>query len=224
MNLINELQESCEKDDVLTVLRKTKRLSAKLERKDIIQWVNNEQNGYKWDSNKKMTEQLPEYRCISVSLAYNTNGYIPAGFGQLMKGTINLFGWNFERSQPVCYSMPEILTWIESIINGNGIYVEAPKEIADNIRNGIITNFPQIKDQIVFLSKLDSAEIRSIPEKVKDKILDWACDLESAGIKGDGISFNDKEKNISQDIILKLYQSFGTIKGDVNTNESVSKD
>ncbi len=63
MNLINQLQVSAENDDVLTVLRKTKRLASKLERQDIAAWLEAEQAGY--DSN----DAVPEYRQVATTLA-----------------------------------------------------------------------------------------------------------------------------------------------------------
>src|SRR5690348_10915089 len=82
VNLVNELQVSAERDDVLTVLRKTKWLASKLDRQDIAEWLQAEQGGYRDD------QPVPEYRKIGTALAYNTNGYIPAGFGYLRNGTI----------------------------------------------------------------------------------------------------------------------------------------
>jgi hypothetical protein len=84
MNLVNELQVSAEKDDVLTVLRKTKRLASKLGRQDIADWLQNEQGGYPG------TVPVPEYRKIGTTLAYDTNGYVPAGFGYLRNGIEDL--------------------------------------------------------------------------------------------------------------------------------------
>src|SRR4051812_26630207 len=80
MNLVNELQVSAEKDDVLTVLRKTKRLASKLGRQDINDWLRSELEGYT-DS-----ATVPDYRQVRATIAMNTNGHIPAGFGYLANG------------------------------------------------------------------------------------------------------------------------------------------
>src|SRR5579862_7316069 len=80
VNLVNELQVSAENDDVLTVLRKTKRLASKLDRQDIADWLQAEQAGY------AQSQAVPDYRKIVTTLAYNTNGFIPAGYGRMMKG------------------------------------------------------------------------------------------------------------------------------------------
>src|SRR5579864_331264 len=84
MNLVNELQVSAEQDDVLTVLRKTKRLASKLGRQDISEWLRFEHDGYPVD------KSVPDYRKIAITFAYKTNGYIPAGYGLLRNGTEEL--------------------------------------------------------------------------------------------------------------------------------------
>ena len=77
MGIVNELQASAERDDVLTVLRRAKRLSAKLGLRDISEWVDHEQNGYPPQAT------IPSYRIVQISVCYNSNGYVPAGYGQL---------------------------------------------------------------------------------------------------------------------------------------------
>jgi hypothetical protein len=84
MGLVNELQASAERDDVLTVLRRAKRVSAKLGRRDISEWLEHEQNGYP-DGVKP-----PNYRRVKVTFAYNTNGPMPVGYGQLRDGIVPL--------------------------------------------------------------------------------------------------------------------------------------
>jgi hypothetical protein len=39
---------------------------------------------------------------------------------------------------------------------------------------------------------------------VKNKILDWACDLESAGVTGDNQSFSDREKRDGQTVTFNI--------------------
>lgn len=84
MDLVNELQVSAEQDEVLTVLRKTKRLASKLGRQDIGQWLASELEGY------KQSETIPAYRQIRATMAMNTNGFIPAGWGYVTRGIKDL--------------------------------------------------------------------------------------------------------------------------------------
>lgn len=84
MSLVNELQEVAESQDILTVLRKAKRVSAKLGRNDICNWIKNELDGY---SN---ISDIPKYRQITCGLVLRTNGHVQIGFGLLGNGVERL--------------------------------------------------------------------------------------------------------------------------------------
>src|SRR4051812_1229481 len=102
MGIVNELQISAENDDAVTVLRKAKRLSFKLGRKDISEWVEHELNGY------PNNNELPVYRNVPVSLCYDTNGYIPAGCGMSMSGILPVQRWlGLHLTRPIVESISE---------------------------------------------------------------------------------------------------------------------
>jgi hypothetical protein len=82
--------------------------------------------------------------------------------------------------------------------------VDAGSEIDKSIRASYHFD-PMIARQITFLMKPNLSQIRAIPERIKDKVLDWALALESANVKGDGMSFSDKEKEISHNVTFNLY-------------------
>jgi len=42
---------------------------------------------------------------------------------------------------------------------------------------------------------------------VKNRILDWACALESKGVTGDSQSFSDNEKQSAQTVIFNISNS-----------------
>lgn len=197
VNLVNELQISAEQDDVLTVLRKTKRLASKLNRKDISDWLQAEQSGYE---NKK---DIPSYRLVRASLSMKTNGYIPAGYGQLKDGIEELSGFGINPNLSITDPISDILSWVESIANGHGIYfpIDRAMDVDRYVRQHVN---PMFQHQVSFLLHLNEAQIKAIPEGIKNKVLDWACALEEAGVKGDGQSFDDKEKRIGQNIIFNI--------------------
>ena len=201
MNLVNELQISAEKDDVLVVLRKARRLASKLDRQDIADWLKAEQNGY------GLGQTLPEYRKINSVLAMNTNGYVPAGFGMMMKGIQDVPGFG---SFPV--SLPDaiasILTMIESIGQGRGVFlsVEEGTETSRSLRSHFTIN-PMYERQITFVMRLNTMQVKAIPEQIKDRVLDWACDLEAAGVNGEGMSFSAEEKAIAHTTIFNIDRS-----------------
>lgn len=196
MNLVNELQVSAERDDVLTVLRKTMRLASKLDRKDISVWLDSEQDGYPEGT------IVPDYRRIRVTLAYNTNGYIPAGYGRLMSGVQDLPG-DFDTRVPISNPLSSVMEWIAGMDKGNGVYQHVDDQLDRLIRQTYRFN-PMISQQISLLLHLNAAEVRAIPERIKDKVLRWALALESAGVTGDGMTFSLKEKEIAHSVTFNI--------------------
>jgi hypothetical protein len=164
------LQISAEQDDVLSVLRKTKRLSSKLGRKDITEWVEQELNGYK-DINS-----VPNYRIVGVSLAYNTNGYIPAGYNMVCNGIMPIpDSISLNLTCPVAVPISTVMSWIKELGTKKGLYLPMGKEQSDMVRSLFSCTMSEIIDQLTFLSQMNQSNIDDIPEQVKNKVLDWAC-------------------------------------------------
>lgn len=200
MNLVNQLQVSVEGEDVLTVLRKARRLASKLGVNNINEWLEFEQNGY------KVRQEIPDYRIIKSKLVYKTNGYVPAGFGYMMNGISDFGSGNFPIEWPIFDKISQIVVGIGAIKNeGKGIYVPLPNEkIPESYRNCFD---PCFSEQISFLIEIDKAQYISIPEAVKDRIMEWALALERQGILGENMEFNDKERNLAQSVVFNISHS-----------------
>lgn len=201
MNLVNELQISAEKDDVLTVLRKARRLASKLGRQDIADWLKAEQNGYGSE------HALPEYRQINAVLAIKTNGYVPAGFGMMKNGIEDVPGFG-SFPVPMPDAISSILSMIENIGQGDSLSlpVQEGTEFSRSLRSHFTID-PRYERQITFVMRLNTTQVRAIPEQIKDKVLDLACDLEAAGVHGDGMSFSAQEKAIAHTTIFNIDRS-----------------
>lgn len=199
MNLVNELQVSAEQDDVLTVLRKTKRLASKLGRKDISDWLQAETEGY--------DGEVPDYRMVKTILAVRTNGYVPAGFGLVMDGIKEINGFDTP-DIPVKESVSDIVTTLEGLARKNhGLYYPIPQTPAmDRLRSRLCSD-PRFETQLSLLFRLNERQVQSIPEKVKDKVLDWALALEEAGVTGDGMTFSAREKEIAHNVTFNIMNS-----------------
>jgi hypothetical protein len=200
MNLVNELQVSAENDDVLTVLRKAKRLASKLERDDIAEWLQAEQDGY------PSGQDVPEYRQITTTYAYNTNGLIPAGYGRLMNGVQELPACGLEFPFPVTAPIATVLTWVEH--DAKNIYhpIEAGSKASEIIRRTFRFD-SMYANQITFLMHLNGSQITAIPERIKDKVLDWALKLERAGVTGEGMTFSPEDKRIAHSVVFNITDS-----------------
>jgi len=210
MSLINELQESIEHDDVILALRKAKRLAIKLDQLEMIDWIESELEGY-IDSTA-----LPEYRKISTTLAYDTNGYVPMGMGYMGKGRVDLpnsglEGLRIEVHNPISL----ITTWVKSLEDKNAIYNTLQPEASRILKEHYsIKNDPELVQRVVFLQKLNDSEVVNILQSVKNKLHTWACSLESKGITGENMSFSEKTAD-------SALISVNVAQGSINQDSSV---
>ena len=51
---------------------------------------------------------------------------------------------------------------------------------------------------------MNMSQVRAIPEAVKNRVLDWACELERRGVLGENMTFSDKEKAEAHTINFNL--------------------
>jgi len=200
MNLVNEVQVSTEHDDVLTVLGKAKWLASKLERDDIAGWLQAEQDGY------PSCQAVPEYRKIATTFAYHTNGLIPAGYVRLMSGVQDLPVCGLEFPFPVASPIATVLTWIEHDAQGIFYPIEAGSE-GSRIIHRTFQFDSMHANQITFLMHLSCSQIKAIPERIKDKVLDWALTLERAGVTGEGMTFSPEDKRIAHSVVFNVTDS-----------------
>ncbi len=203
MSLVNELQESAERDDVIVVLRRTKRFCAKLGENNTLQWANNESDGYPDNS-----EDIPEYRNITFCLGYHFDCHVSGNY--IVNGVKTIPGFVVKR--PLLKPISEVVNIIASIKDnlfyGEPFHTENPDLIKQFGHNQ-------------FVLQANSAEIRAIPERIKDVILDWACSLELAGVAGvtgDDQSFSAGDKGKAKNATFNIsHCSVGQI-ADSGTN------
>ena len=202
MNLVNELQVSAEREDVLTVLRKAQRLASKLGRKDITEWLKYEQEGY------PSGHEVPEYRKVGTVLAYNSNGYLPAGYGRIKSGIEDVPGVDFAPDHWVRESISDLLASGDQMGGSRGLYVPIGRgSEEERMLLRVINVNPEFSHQISFLLRLNPSQVKAIPEKVKNRVLTWACDLEAAGVYGENMSFSSDEKRIGRSTSIHIYDS-----------------
>lgn len=196
MNLVNELQVSAEREDVLTVLRKARRLASKLGVNDIDAWLTAEQTGYVGG------QEVPQYRLVKGSLVFQTNGPIPVGWGMTGNGIMGYPG-GFVVDRPMIDPMGEVMALIENVATTkHGLYMQMDDD--GNMDVFRRTLHPYIAGQVTFLLKMNAARVRAIPEAVKDKVLDWACALERRGVHGEDMTFNDRERELAHSITFNI--------------------
>lgn len=208
MGIVDELQASAESDDVLTVLRKAKRVASKLNRQDIADWLDHEQNGYPSGSD------VPAYRLISCEFAYNTNGPVPVGGGMAVDGIKSIGDLGLREKARLPDSIGAVVSMIENLSSPKGgLYVEVDESAATTLRSMFDTNMPEYVERFTFFRKLNSAQVRDIPNQIKNAVLDWALKLEAAGINGEGHSFSPNEKQVAQTVTYIYDHSTNKITG-----------
>lgn len=206
MNLVNELQSSAVSDDVLVVLRNAMRLSSKLGRDDITEWLEFELNGYQRNSD------LPEYRMIGAMIGFKSTGTVSPGFGFSL-GEISLLPMVPVRTIrfPIIEPISTIAPLICELSLNTELCVYSSAEDGSVAREAIKPLIAEMDcemlEKIRLLVILNHCEIKAIPERIKDKILKWALALESAGVNGSGISFSAKEKVRSEKVIFNIRDS-----------------
>lgn len=210
LDLQNEVTKS--KCDIVSVLRRAHLIATKLSLVEFNQWVVNELNGY------KSQNEAPEYRSIIGQLkAFNPyQGWIPVMLADA------------EVEKMICHlklinSISEILSLCEE--SGSSLIVSVPTEVQNTLNEMCDTPLPM--QMAVHVSKTAAADII---EKVKNTLLEWTLELEAKGILGEGMSFNDNEKEIAKTIprqINNYYGAANVINGSpdnlqVNAGETVT--
>ncbi|MDX1536033.1 MAG: hypothetical protein R3346_04735 [Candidatus Spechtbacterales bacterium] len=176
--LTAEIQDS--NIPVSTLLRKVKVFAEKLGQKDFLEWVNLELNGYASDS------AYPEYRKISGQVkGWNPyRGWIPLHFTK--KETQELIS-----SRYIKQSVSEM----EELLNSDTERFEMP--FSDEVASQILADSePKTKVSLFF----DRSTITSILNQVRNRLLDWAIELDKQGLDGDEEEFTKEEKERAQTV------------------------
>lgn len=176
MSLVEEIQAGALNREVPVVdlLRRVKLAAAKLKLSDTQAWVDRELNGYGGVD----YEEIPQYRVGSGSLMHFTpyHGSRPAHGDPESIAEISLHWFR----EPVG-ALESLLT-----LPGDRLVVSIDMDVAKLLAaNGMNGNY-----SIHFSKNV----VVSIADAVRNLILDWAINLESEGILGEGVSFTVDEK------------------------------
>lgn len=193
--LVKELQKDCLNTNLslANLLRKARFIAQKLNIKDMVDYCTKELEGY-------TKGPFPEYRYISVSYkAYNPY-----------------------RAQWIPYEIPSnspiarILKWPTklSISEMNRLLEEPGDTIVQNILLELqrkLQEWSNIPDCYEIKQFFPKATFSKIFDIVRNKISDWAVELEKKGILGDEYEFSPKEKEIAKN--MTIINNYGNING-----------
>jgi hypothetical protein len=196
-SLVHDLQNDLRKPGktVVEVLRTAKLISSKLGLKEISGWLDAELNGYASDA------PIPAYRNVSGG---RLEAYNPAIGRWLPAGDVSMD--SFPNRQPIAE--------LEELAKSKELSITPQRHYPLNSfagAEGIVNQFPQ---RVV----ISSAKIRTVLEGVKDKLLDWAIELEQRGVLGENMSFDEKEKQSAKGHVFHIQNATG-IFGNVSNSQ-----
>jgi len=177
-SIVEELQRGAlnRNTPVSDLLRMAKVISVKLDLPDLAKWVDHELNGYG-------TTDIPAYPVIKGQLKGKNpfHGWQPVFFDD---ETIEKLFTNSPIGQPVA----EIEHMLSRLASGSGeMMVPLSGQAMTHVRNATGMDLP-------FAVITSSGAAWGVLDAVRTALLDWSLKLEQAGIKGEGLSFSNEER------------------------------
>lgn len=182
---------------VSSLLRKVKVAAVKLKLGTIEGWVENELKGY--------DDEVPPYRVVVGT----PKAYFPyRGWGSIggdAKGVAAL------SRMPLHQSMSSLEDLV-SRDKGNNLIVPYSAEIVETLNDD--SDVPAIKMAL----HVDGSSVVAIIDAVRNLVLDWALELEKAGIVGTDVSFDTKEQARAHDpSVMITVGSIGHFTGNLGS-------
>lgn len=183
------------KQPLTQLLRLTKLIAAKLNVTVVEEWVDLELNGY------PAGKRPPQYREVTTDRLMLHNPYR---------------GW--EHVGDVRLKMPvyQPIAELEALAEG-GTVTFAPERnfpITDQFGESSGSDWPQ-------RLTVTPPQLKGVLEAVRNKLLEWSLELEKMGIKGEDLSFDEKEKASARTMIFNLVGDNARVNcqsTDVSTN------
>jgi hypothetical protein len=202
-SIVREIQRDLleETVGVSNTLRKARLAAKKLDLKEFSEWISNESDGYKC-----AIDDLPKYRKIPIIPKFFNpyNGWRPIFIEDPQIYELCHTGYVF---QPI--------DEIEALVQSDGTLTYGyPNELASFLRRNMEFDF-EIRG---FVS---TPRLKTILSAIRNLLLDWAIDLERAGILGEGMGFTNEDKNEAAAVTQNIYaQNIGNL-GDVSGQSTV---
>ncbi|WP_426037708.1 hypothetical protein [Brevundimonas sp. DC300-4] len=197
--LVEELQREALDPNVpvTQLLRKAKVVAVKLKLDMVSDWLDAELNGYEDAST------VPEYRVQPGHAKWfnSVHGWLP-----IEGPSSTMDKLSYRKIQQPISSLEEYARRSDS-----EWYVPFSQEMI----KAMFGKQPYPPSQAgVFL---DISRFVEIVDRVRGKVLDWALDLERAGITGEGLSFSTVEQQKASHVTIKIEQMHGNLlSGDVS--------
>ena len=196
--LVFELQADAinEKVSCSDLLRKALAVSTKLAVEDIEKWIRQELNGYPRSS----VDEVPDYRVIhgQVKVLTPYQHLQPFNYGD---AEITEILSRREIKQPIA----ELVALLEDKKTGSLIHLPLPPNIAESLRIKVSTGF-----SLILI--VPDTEIVGILNAVRNRILEWALELEKRGVVGKGKTFSTEERRIADQVTYQTINNIGSMQ------------
>lgn len=172
---------------VSTLLRKVKLTAMKLQLSETLEWAESELIGY--------NDEVPDYRIVNGILKSH-NRY--SGWKKISGDPTQIDKLSKRALTRPIISLEELLSHPDQthILMTVPQYIE---EIINEDNDGIH------EEVALHVSK---SSIVSVLDRVRNLILDWAMELERAGIKGEGVNFTREEEKSAQNHIITINSTY----------------
>jgi len=185
------------------ILRTAKLIAAKLDLKDISDWIDKELNGY----GKAVRDDLPAYRRVRGGALKIFNPY--RGWDHVMDIK--------DVEMPVGDSATELEDLVSS---GNELCITPPMHIPVHTTDGILEyEFNQFRQVIA----IPNSRFKRLLDAVREEVLNWTIELEKRGIMGEDMTFDESEQNSAVSQTFHIEKVIG-VAGNVSRSKVVAYD
>lgn len=202
-SIVQELQRGAldRNTPVSDLLRMAKVISVKLNLPDLAKWVDHELSGYG-------TAEVPSYRIMKGQLKGKNpfHGWQPVFFDD--DEIEKLF-----TNQPIGQPVAEIEHMLSRLASDSGqMMIPLSGQAVTHLRNATRMDLP-------FAVMISSGEAWGVLDAVRTALLDWSLKFEQAGIKGEGLSFSNEEREKAREGQATYHiGSIGNFTGNLGTN------
>ncbi|MBV9989683.1 MAG: hypothetical protein JOZ72_00185 [Alphaproteobacteria bacterium] len=202
MSIVREIQRDLIDDSisVSATLRKARLAARKLDLREFLGWIAKEADGYQNE------DELPKYRIIHITPKFHNpyNGWCP----------ILTDDPAFYRILATGY-LKQSVEELEDLGRQTGrLAYTYSNELTALVRSQMEFNFD-------ICGFADRTQLKGVANAVRNILLDWAVDLEQAGVLGEGLGFSADDKTEAAMVTQNIYaQNIGTL-GNVTDQASV---
>lgn len=204
--IVLELQQDCLDSTVpvSAILRKAKAIASKLDLAELVDWFDQELNGYRC-----AMKDLPDHRQVGGS----------AKFWNPYHGWCPIIAENESFSELLSTGyLPNPVAQLEEWTGSEGstLTYRYPHAIQEALQESSSRRFEAVMH-------ISTSQVASALDFVRNKVLDWTLALEKQGIYGEGFTFNKQQKEDAVAVTNHIYSSSVGVVGSVAGDAKISK-